>query len=188
MTTRPAPWHIGLASLHAAAVVAMGYSLLGPVPAGLFAGGFVAGLIAWVLVKERPPLAWFRAAFYITLALFVLHKTEEWEMEFFPMLSRLTGIAVPETLSLQVYALYALASAWLLVPFLVGRRLELGYYLAWSFFASMGLVELAHFIFPFFRDGSFGYFPGMASAALLAPAAWLGMRRLSTPESLREVG
>lgn len=187
MTARPAPWHIGLASLHAAAVVAIGYSLLGAVPAALFGGGFAAGLMAWVVVKQRPPLAWFRAAFYITLLLFVLHKTEEWEMEFFQALSRLTRVPTPETQSLQVYALYALASAWLLVPVLAGRRLELGYYLAWSFFASMGLVELAHFIFPFFRDGSFGYFPGMASAALLAPAAWLGMWKLSTPESLREI-
>lgn len=178
---KPGPLGIAIAAAHALAVVALGYRMLGPVPALLFSGGFVGGFAAWTLIPARPAFQVFRAVYYLTLALFVFHKLEEREMDFFPALARLTGVTMPETMSLQVYALYALASAWLLVPFLAGRGVEFGYYLAWSFFASMGLVELAHFVFPFFREEGFGYFPGMASASLLAPAAWLGMWSLSRP-------
>jgi hypothetical protein len=177
-------FQIAIAVAHAIAVVILGYRMLGPVPALLFAGGFVGGFAAWTLIPARPRFQTFRAAFYLALALFVLHKVEEREMDFSTALAQLTGMPVPEPQSFQVYALYALASAWLLVPLLAGRGIELGFHLAWSFFASMGLVELARCVFPFFTEDGFGYFPGMVSASVLAPAAWLGIWSLSRPESL----
>lgn len=75
-------------------------------------------------------------------------------------------------------ALYAFAAAWLLIPWLVSRQIEFGYFLVWSFFVSMGVTEHAHFVFPFLADEPPEYFPGMASVVVLAPVAWWGMRRL----------
>lgn len=54
-----------------------------------------------------------------------------------------------------------------------------GYFLAWTFFASMGITELAHFVLPFLTDKPYGYFPGMYSVIVLAPVAWWGMYKLS---------
>jgi hypothetical protein len=54
----------------------------------------------------------------------------------------------------------------------------MGYYLAWTFFASLGITELAHFVLPLFSEQPYGYFPGMATVVLLAPSAWWGMVRL----------
>ncbi len=57
------------------------------------------------------------------------------------------------------------------------------YYLAWTFFTSMGVIELAHFIFPFFTPEPYGYFPGMVTVVPLAPVAWFGMWRLLSQRS-----
>lgn len=62
--------------------------------------------------------------------------------------------------------------AWLLVPVLIKRGYEFGYYLAWTYFTAMGITELAHLIFPLIKGSAYGYFPGMASVVLLAPVAW----------------
>ena len=77
-------------------------------------------------------------------------------------------------------ALYSLAAAWLLIPYLLRRGHELGYYLVASFFMSMGTTELAHFAFPLWIDRPYGYFPGMFSVILLAPTAWWGLWRCAT--------
>lgn len=69
--------------------------------------------------------------------------------------------------------------AWLAIPLLLRRGYELGRYLAWTFFASMGLTELAHFLTPVLANEPYGYFPGMASVVILAPLACWGMWRLS---------
>jgi hypothetical protein len=44
----------------------------------------------------------------------------------------------------------------------------------------MGITELAHFVFPFFRAAPHGYFPGMLTVLALAPAAGWGVRKLAT--------
>ncbi len=159
--------------------VATGYIGLGFVAAFLFTFGFVGGLVAWLIVDARPAFVVIRWPYLATLALFVVHKLEERYFDFFPALSQLTGVPVPETNSPVVYVLYGSAALWLLIPLLVGRRIEFGYYLAWTFFVSMGTTELAHFVFPFFTTEPYGYFPGMTSAAFLVPAAWWGTIRLA---------
>lgn len=172
---------IALAILYTIAVVAIGYVLLGAVGAGLFTLGFLGGLIVWLAMPERATFTDIRTPFLITLGLFVLHKIEERELDFFPELSAITGVPVPEAGSPLAILLYVLAAAWLLVPLLMPRGYSFGYYLAWSFFTSMGVIELTHFAFPLFRDGPYGYFPGMASVVLLAPAAWWGLYRMAVP-------
>lgn len=172
---------IALAVLNTAAIVVVGYALLGAVGAALFTLGFVGGLVIWLAMPERATFADVRGPYLITLGFFVLHKLEERELGFFPALSQLTGIPVPEAGSPLAVLLYALAAGWLLVPLLMSRHYSFGYYLAWTFFVSMGVVELAHFVFPLFENRPYGYFPGMASVVPLAPAAWWGLYRMRFP-------
>jgi hypothetical protein len=167
-----------LAFLYTTAIVWLGYELLGLVPMFLFGFGFFGGLLVWLARPRTPAFATIRIPFYVALLLFVLHKLEERYLDFFPALSEITGVPVPDTNSLLVYLLYALAAAWLLIPQLLKHGSEFGHYLAWSFFTSMGVTELAHFVFPLFTGAPYGYFPGMASTLLLAPVAWWGMWRL----------
>ncbi|WP_206110744.1 hypothetical protein [Pannonibacter phragmitetus] len=65
----------------------------------------------------------------------------------------------------------------------MARGYAFGHYLAWTFFVSMGVIELAHFVFPLFGGRSYGYFPGMATVVLLAPVAWWGIYRMIVPKT-----
>lgn len=162
-----------------AAVIVLGYVMLGLLPAVLFAFGFLGGLVAWLLVPTSASFAAIRVPYFLTLGLFVIHKLEERYLGFFPALSEITGVPVPETDNVLVFLLYGLAGTWLLVPWLVKRAHAFGFYLAWTFFISMGTIELAHFFFPLLRPGAYDYFPGMWSVIPLAPAAWWGIWRLT---------
>lgn len=170
---------VALAGVFTLAVVAIGYILLGWVPMALFAFGFIGGFALWLLLPSSASFRAIRAPYFLTLALFLAHKFEERHFGFFPALSKLTGVPPPQAGSPLATLLYAFAMAWLLIPFLMARRHPFGYFLAWTFFASMGITELAHFIFPFFTPRQFEYFPGIVTAVCLAPAAWWGMRELS---------
>lgn len=173
---RPLRTQIAVAVGLALAVASIGFILLGPVPAALFALGYVGGLVLWLRrLYELPSFDDIRAPYWATLALFVAHKLEERRMDFFPALAQLTGREIQTHITPLALLLYVLAAAWLLVPMLMRWRVPFGAFLSWSFFCAMGLVELAHFVFPLFRPEPYGYFPGMASAALLAPAAWWGL-------------
>lgn len=171
------------ASLFTLAVLGLGYVSFGFWTTVIFTSGFLGGLVLWLLVPSVAPYAAVRVPFVVTFALFVLHRIEEKASGFFAALAELTQVPTPQIISWQIILLVvASVGAWLLVPFLMKRRSEFGYYLAWTFFAAMGITELAHFVFPLIKGGPYGYFPGMASVLLLAPAAWWGMRRLiSTP-------
>jgi len=172
---------VAIAIAHTLAIVALGYVLLGFVGMALFALGFVIGLAFWLAAPRGVSFPDIRLPYFLTLGFFVLHKIEEREMDFFPALSRLTGVATPQEGSPLALLLYVLAAAWLLVPILLRWRNPLGDYLAWTFFASMALVELAHFVFPLFEERPYGYFPGMASVVPLVPVAWWGLQRMKYP-------
>lgn len=172
---------VALAAAHTAAIITIGYILLGLVPMALFAFGFVGGLAIWLFARDDATFADVRLPYFLTLGFFVLHKIEERELDFFPALSQLTGVPMPQVGSPMALLLYALAAAWLLVPLLMRRGYSFGHYLAWTFFVSMGVVELAHFVFPLFEDRPYGYFPGMASVVPLASVAWWGLYRMIVP-------
>lgn len=156
-------------------VLVLGFFMLGWLPMILFAFGFVGGFILWITVPTNFSFSAIRTAYFLTLILFVAHKYEEKTRDFFPELSRITGVPVPDTNSIGVYLLYAAAGAWLLIPTLVKAGSAFGYYLAWTFFTSMAITELAHFYLPLLTDKPYGYFPGMATALVLAPAGWYGL-------------
>ena len=170
---------IAFAFAFSLAVPILGYVLLGWIPALLFTPGFIGGFLLWILFPISAPFSQLKFPYFITLILYIFHKWEERHFDFFGELSKLTGVAVPSTNSLPVYLLYLFAAAWLLIPILVSRRYAFGYYLSWTFFTSMGVVELAHFGFPIFTGATYGYFPGMGSVILLAPAAWWGVWRMT---------
>jgi len=159
--------------------ITLGYVALGWVAAFIFTFGYLGGLIIWLRSSSNCSLAHILWPYFITLALFVLHKIEERKMDFFPALSEITGVPAPDSGSVPAILLYAIAMCWLAIPFLIVKRKEFGYFLAWTFFASMGITELAHYVLPFFRNEPYGYFPGMWSVIGLAPAAWWGMYKLS---------
>lgn len=181
------------ALLFSVAIPTIGYLYLGPLVSFLFLIGYVGGFLLWSFLPAKVPYQLIKIPYWTTLLAFILlHKVEENTTRFFEVLSReITGIPVPEVTPLLVVGLLILPiGAWLIAPFLIKRGYDLGYYLAWTLFASMGITELAHFIFPLLTDEPYGYFPGMASVLVLAPLAWWGLWRLSgkTRMNRAEVG
>lgn len=161
-------------------VPAVGYVYLGALVASIFLIGYGSGFLLWWFRPTDAPFASIRAPYWLTLAAFALHKVEENRAEFFEILSReITGIPVPETTPLLFFLLLVIpAGAWLLVPWLMNRRNPLGAYLACTFFASMAVSELAHFVFPLLTRHAYGYFPGMATVFVLTPLGAWGLYRL----------
>mgnify|MGYP006864835769 FL=1 len=119
----------------------------------------------WLRFPTRAQFAEIKAPFWITLGCFALHRIEENFLKFQDELSKLTGAPVPSVGSPSLIALVLLSvGGWIATPLLMNRNLKIGTFFAWSFFSSMGLTELAHFIFPFFLSQPYGYFPGIDAA------------------------
>lgn len=162
------------------AILTVGYLAFGVLTDLIFASGFLTGFLLWLFVKAKPSFEQIKLPYWITLILFIVHRVEEKTMNFFDRLAEITGVPTPEIASFEVIVLVVVSvGAWLSIPFLMKRRYDFGYYLGWTFFSAMGITELAHFVFPFFLDEPYSYFPGMASVIILAPVAWWGMKRLS---------
>lgn len=175
------PTHIACAFAFSLVIPAFGLFYLGPLVAGLFLVGYLGGFAGWIIFRGEASWASLRWPYWITFAIYLfLHKVEENRMKFFEVLGeKITGIPVPEISPIMIFGLLILPlTAWLAIPWLVKRKHPLGTFLAWTFFVSFGIVESAHFIFPLLTGEPYGYFPGMASAAILAPAGWWGISRL----------
>ncbi|MBX9768440.1 MAG: hypothetical protein K2X47_14295 [Bdellovibrionales bacterium] len=160
---------------------------MGPLVAALFLVGYFGGFLLWLLIPNQPGWSRIKTPYWATFAIYIfLHKVEENKMKFFEVLGeKVTGIPVPEVTPTLVIGLLILPlGAWVSIPYLVKRNSPLGYYLAWTYFMSFGVVELAHFAFPLLTEEPYGYFPGMFSAALLAPVGLWGLRRLTSVEML----
>ncbi len=175
------PWStVFLALLFTLIILGVGYSAFGFWTTMIFTSGFLGGYILWLLMPTYASFASIKAPYILSLVFFLLHRVEERVAGFFQALADITQVPTPEIVSWPVILLVATSvGAWLLIPLLIKRGYPFGYYLAWTFFAAMGITELAHFILPFFVEGPYGYFPGMASVVLLAPTAWWGMWRLT---------
>lgn len=175
------PTIVAAALLFTSAILTVGYLAFGLITDLIFASGFLTGFIIWIFVKREPSFDRIKIPYWGTLILFILHRVEEKMMNFFDKLAEITQVPTPDITSWEVITLVIVSvGAWLAIPYLVKRRYAFGYYLAWTFFSAMGITELAHFVFPFFTDEPYGYFPGMVSVLLLAPCAWWGMYKLST--------
>ncbi len=175
------PMAVAGACAMTAATLGLGYWAFGLLTMLIFTAGFLGGLLLWLVWPGGGGWADIRVPYWVALALFLAHRVEEKRMEFFAFLATVTGVPTPAVASAPVVLLIALsAGAWLLVPFLMRRDQPLGRYLAWTFFTSLGLTELAHFVvFPWIDPAGVGYVPGMWSVIALAPVAWWGMWRLA---------
>jgi len=162
------------------AALVLGFWALGALATTVFTAGFVGGLVLWLLAPGKGSWADIRWPYWAALALFLAHRVEEKHWGFFAFLSSVTGVPTPEITSAPVLSLIVVSvGAWLMVPVLMRRGHPLGRYLAWTFFASLGIAELAHWaVFPWFGPTGIGYVPGMATVLVLAPVAWWGMWRL----------
>ncbi len=166
-------------------VPAIGYISFGPWPALLFLIGYLGGFILWLTLPTRAPFASIKSAYWITFGLFILHRIEEKVSGFFATLSDMTNVPIPEVISMPIILLLILSvGAWIFGPVLYAKGNAFGHYLVWTFFVSMGVTELAHFILPLFTGDPYGYFPGMLSVVVLAPVAWWGMRRIVSKPAL----
>lgn len=173
---------ITIAFIITALALLSGYLALGWLVMLIFAVGYFGGFLFWILTSRQIPFSDFKIPYWLTWAFFVfLHKPEEKYMKFFDAISGITGVPVPSITSIPVIMMLLVGVVpWLLIPFLVKKNWPLGYYLAWTFFTSMCLSELAHFlVFPFIINGPYTYFPGMASVIVLSPAAAWGMYKLA---------
>ncbi len=163
-----------------AVILVVGYIAFGFWTALIFTSGFFGGFVLWLFFPSGIAFQEIKKPYWIAFSLFLLHRVEEKVCGFFDKLSDITHVPTPEITSVSVISLVVLSvGAWFAVPILIKRGINLGYYLAWTFFTALGVTELAHFIFPFFMDEPYGYFPGMASVIILAPVAWWGMYKLA---------
>ncbi len=179
------PLTISIALVFTILVPSIGYVSFGPWPALLFLIGYLGGFILLLILPTRAPFSTIRSVYWITFGLFILHRVEEKVSGFFATLSEMTGVPIPDVASIPVILLLMLSvGAWILGPVLYSKGNAFGHYLVWTFFASMGITELAHFVLPLFTGASYGYFPGMLSVFVLAPVAWWGMRRIVSKHSL----
>lgn len=174
------------AMLFSLLIPAIGYIYLGWLIASIFLIGYVGGFVFWLITPQKVSWRSIKIPYLFTLAAFLLlHKVEENRFKFFEVVSeKITSVPVPDVTPLLIIGLLILPiGVWVAMPFLVQRGLAFGYYLAWTFFVSMGITELAHFVLPLLTKEPYGYFPGMASVIVLAPLAWWGMYRLSRKAS-----
>ncbi len=168
-----------LAFLFTTIILLLGYISFGMVTTLIFTSGFLGGFLIWLFAPNETSFISIKLPFWLSFFLFLVHRVEEKVANFFARLSEITGVPTPEITSFSVIlAVITSVVAWLTVPLLMKRKIVFGNYLAWTFFAAMGITELAHFLFPFFTKEPYGYFPGMVSVVLLAPCAWWGMYKL----------
>ena len=168
---------IGTALAATLATLTLGYVAFGMITMLVFTAGFAGGFLLWLLLPSRGAWRDIRGIYWLTMCLFVLHRIEEKQLGFFQRLSEITGEPTPSATSWPVLLLVAVSvGAWLFAPMLMKHGHPLGAFFAWTFFASMGITELAHFlVFPFMAGQPYAFVPGMLSVVVLAPAAWLGM-------------
>lgn len=166
----------------------LGYLAFGFLTSLIFSSGFLGGFLLWYFVRSETPYKKLKYPYFACLALFLIHRVEEKYLGFFAFLADVTGVRTPEVLSWQVIALVVISvGSWLSIPFFLRAGHEFGYYFVWTFFAAMGITELAHWlVFPFVLDHPFHYVPGMISVLPLAPFAWVGMYRLIAGRTRKE--
>lgn len=152
--------------------VALGYSLLGWLPAIVFTVAFGGGFVLYVFTSWRTQFDTMKVIvpYLLTIIFFVIHVYEEYITGFENLVSDISGIHVLQSRFLLVAAFIA-PIVWITGAILIIKKTALGYYFLCAFFFAMMVAELSHFVFPFLEDGTFHYSSGMYTAALpLLPA------------------
>jgi len=170
---------IAIAFFYSATILTVGYIAFGFWTTVVFASGFLGGFVLWLFLPSFADFRRIKAPYWLAMAGFIVHRIEEKKMGFFGELAKLTKVPTPDAISVEVVILvFFSVFGWLAVPWVMKLNADLGRYLAFTFFTAMGITELAHFVFPFFTDKPYGYYPGMASVLILAPLGWWGIASL----------
>ena len=181
-THRPPRWAVAVGAALSLVTLWLGYAAFGLVTMLVFSAGFGGGLLLWLLMPARGTWTDIKVPYWTALVLFVIHRIDEKQAGFFAFLSEVTGTPTPAVGSAPVILLLIVSvGAWLSIPVLVMRDNPLGYYLAWTYFASLGITEAAHLlVFPWVTSDRPQYVPAMWTVMVLAPVAWWGMWRLAS--------
>ena len=137
---------VGIAFLFSVLVPFVGYLSFGIWPALLFLTGYMGGFLLWLFFPTRAPFKSIKWIYIATFLLFLVHRVEEKVSGFFATLADMTGVPIPEIVSVPIILLLLFSVlGWLIGPILYKRNISFGYYLVWTFFASMGITELPPF-------------------------------------------
>lgn len=172
------PTSIVLALAFTLAMVALGYLTVGIAVAVPFAVGFFTGFLLWLTRPLAASFQTIKGPYIAGLIAYVIHRVEEEIARFVPALEELgADMAVSVTHPWSI-TLVVLSLIWFLSPLLIKRDIAFGHYGAWTIFTGFGILELGHFVFPFFTPEPYGYFPGMWTAPLIVAAGWWGLWRM----------
>jgi len=160
-------------------IILVGYLAAGPVIGLTFTGGFIFGFFVWLARPQHATFRAIKAPYLLVILGYAVHRTEEEIGDFLPQLEELQGSEMVEVTSFWSLTLVALSVIWFLAPLLMRRGHSFGHFAAWSVFIGFGVLEFAHYLFPFFDgDGGYSYYGGMWTVPLVAPIGWWGMWRL----------
>ena len=154
------------------ALIAIGGGWLSGFPGLLFSAAFVGGLVVWALAFPGRPIdpATLLPSYLLTVALFVVHVGEEYAGHMEGVLSRLSGVPVPQSTFLTIAA-FSAPPVWVMGAALLAANKPIGRFIMSTFYFGMIFGEPSHFVFPFLTDGRFEYSAGMVTAPLLTASA-----------------
>lgn len=167
-----------LAFLFTLAMVVLGALAIAPLVGVVFASGFFTGFVLWLIMPMQATFQTIKLPYVVAILAYIIHRTDEEVSEFVPAMEELTGSTAAAVTSPVSIVLVVLSLVWMLSPLLMKYGYAFGFYGAWTLFAGFGIIELAHFVFPLLTPDSYGYFPGMITAPLIAAVGWWGMWRL----------
>lgn len=179
--TRPAQMqaaYILVATIFCAVMSGLGALAIAPLVALVFGIGFFSGLVLWLV---RPmAVSWNRIKmpYFAAILAYIIHRIDEGVSDFVPAMEELTGRQAADVASPTSITLVVLSLGWMLSPLLIRIGHPLGYFGAWSLFATFALVEPWHFLFPILSPEPYGYFPGMITAPIIIVAGTWGLWRM----------
>ena len=173
-----------------AGIASLGYKLMGLVPAIVFTIAFGGGVILWLPTTFRTQIDPNKVIvpYLLTVIFFIVHVYEEYLTDFEVAMTDITGFHLLER-DFLTFAAFLGPVIWLTGAILLLKRTHVGYYFQSAFYVAMVFAELAHFVFPFMKDGTFHYVSGMYTAALpLFPAGYGLYVTLSEIKKARQLG
>ncbi len=140
---------------------------IGLPPAIIVASSAFIGFFCWRATNLRHAIAPERTAvlFLLTTAALHVHMFEEHARSFGPAMSRLFGIAFPDSRFLLVFV-FILPMVYYLTAIGLLMRIPMAAFVAWFIFIGPGAAEVTHFIFPLIRPALEPANPAAISATI----------------------
>jgi hypothetical protein len=112
----------------------------------------LVGFFCWRATNLRHPIDPRKTVlfFLATTAALHVHMFEECSRRFGPAMSRLFGIAFPDSRFLQIFV-FVLPTVYFLTAIGLLLRVPLAGFVVWFIFIGPGIAEFTHFIFPLIR-------------------------------------